>query len=199
MTNRYLNLIVFLFLCHSLSSQVTLKTYLGGAMSSPASSFLEGTDKDLKEKLEEVYESISSPYLGIQFKNRINNRISVNIDFQSCMKGQKVADIADFYYKAVYIDLMPSVDINLSTNLKIGAGPYVSSKVLDLTKTPVVSNGLWRKNWDYGLGTSFTIEINKFSFRLSYLYGLFETFIGGVDRYKHRILQLGIGYSFYRN
>jgi hypothetical protein len=191
--------IIGLFFGQPLSSQVTFKTYLGGAISSPSISFLEGTDKDLKEKLEELYGSISSPYLGIQFQKRISNHISFNIDLQSCIKGQKVSDKDDFYYKAVYIDLMPNVDINLWRNLKIGAGPYVSSKIADLSKTSVISNGLWRKNLDYGLGASLTIEINKFSFRLSYLYGLYETFIGPIDRYKHRILQLGIGYSIYRN
>lgn len=106
----------FLFLLfHSLSGQVDLKVFAGGAKSSPAVSFWNNTNKDLKKKVEEFYGNISSPYLGVQLQNRLNKYISFNIDLQSCMKGQKAVDRNDFFYKAIYLDLIPTVDFNLSS------------------------------------------------------------------------------------
>lgn len=192
---RCLTLLYFFLHCHSISAQVVLKTYLGGGISSPDVSFLKGTDNEQKERIENFYESISIPYLGIQLENKFSNNISFNIDLQSSIRGLKVPDRAGHYYKVIYLDFISSVDVNLSKSFKIGTGPYISSNIVDLTKTPPIANGLGRKDWDYGFFTSMTIVINKFSFRLSYLHGLYKAFIGLPNSYRHRTFQLGIGYT----
>lgn len=172
-----------------------MKAFVGAAISNPSVTFLKGTDKELKEQIKKIYGKISAPYLGLQFQKRLHKNLSFNIDFQSCIKGQTVVERTNFYYKVIYLDFIPSIDFNLGNHFKIGAGPYISSKIKDITKRPPVANELGRRDWDYGFIKSITVEINRLAFRLSYLYGLYETFVGLPDRYKHRVLQFGIGYS----
>ncbi|MEM9547223.1 MAG: hypothetical protein AAGA77_14680 [Bacteroidota bacterium] len=128
----------------------------------------------------------------------MNNRFSINIDLQSSLRGIRAADIDNYYYKANYLDVIPSLDFNLGKFIKFGAGPFYSLKIYEVIETPPLPNLKVIRSRDYGFMISATTTFKRLTFRLMYLRGFNATFLATESEFKHSVLQFGLGYTIRR-
>jgi len=202
---RHCQLIIafLLIYCYSISGQLSLTAYLGGAKTDAPIQFLENSDLDRVRYLNDLYGSMVTPFLGVQLQTRIKRTFLFNINSQFSIKGQSAKnEFFDFDYRFMYMDLLPSVGMNLGKFVQLNFGPYISSRIADISKLPVNSYilGVGSRKRDYGLHGNLSIKIKRISFQISYIHGLYDVFVVSYyPRFHHRSFQLGIGYSIWQN
>lgn len=198
----YKIIVILIFLWVPLKGQIKLTSFAGGAKTGTSLFFLKGADESRIQYLNDKFNSINSPFLGLQFQTNLSRLFLLNIDFQFSIKGQSYENnnAKTINQRYLYLDFMPSTDLNVNQYFKIGFGPYLSTKITDKSDLSSYMIGIYGRNWDYGLNFSMTIVINKVSVRFSHLYGLHHVFFTGLPspKFKHRSFQLGIGYSWWQ-
>ena len=199
---RMKSLILSVLLCicfiNSGVSQFSFKTFLG------VNSAWHTTESDLiftPEGSSTVNsEKVLLPFLGLQIQihNQFGRPIDFNFETKLTYKGRYEEEF-DYTLKIIYIELTPSVDIQIYKQFRFAVGPYLSKKIgLSENYVQGVERG-YIKGWDVGGAVSFSYSFKNLLVRLGYSHGktIIEEDRFRIEEVFNRSIEFGLGYTLF--
>jgi hypothetical protein len=208
---RCLSIIAFVFILFNTSySQLTFKAFAGVNITSLEDENELNISDAEQASLDSDFHRLLNPSLGIQMQFYSKERINLNLESQFIVKGQGYGE-NNKVERSIYIELIPTIDIDLGKGFSFGLGPYLGFRPYTYfsEKNSVSTASYIRNDWDYGGIASASYNVKRLTFRFAYFAGSNTVFrdifpIKNSNKLvmlskRNRVMQFSIGYTLRSN